>query len=353
MKPSDLMLDIGRPVSYYPKLSKKLGGATATLLFCQLFYWQDKADENLGVYKTSEDLETETGLTYREQVTARKALKDVGVLIETNKRLEHRIYYKIDLDAFNELMSGAPVDSSGGEFPNDVSAIREQQMRSSGSDVSAVREETKTQFDPTENTTEITTENLSLSASVNETLPAVQNALATGRVTPMNTSLRGAFMMSLFWEPGADFEKYARMLGLTNPTYTEAQLNEFRIYWEPTGRCFHHTQWIQKFVQRLKSESNRGLTNDQRNADVRAGSRPAANSGSAYQRGLAAMEQVSSACGNNDFWGNYAARLSGELGISPVRDPLANDANPIDDSRGSGRVFDGDCQNLSDSEGDA
>lgn len=158
MKPSDLMLDIGRPVSYYPKLSKKLGGATATLLFCQLFYWQDKADENLGVYKTSEDLETETGLTYREQVTARKALKEAGVLIETNKRLEHRIYYKIDLDAFNELMSGAPVDSSGGEFPNDVSAIREQQMRSSGSDVSAVREDTKTQFDPTENTTEITTE---------------------------------------------------------------------------------------------------------------------------------------------------------------------------------------------------
>lgn len=197
------------------------------------------------------------------------------------------------------------------------------------------------------------TKDLSLNASANETLPAVQNALVTGRVTPMSSSLPSAFMMSLFWEPGADFEKYARMLGLTNPTYTEAQLNEFRIYWEPTGRCFHHTQWIQKFVQRLKSESNRGLTNDQRNADVRAGFRPAANGGSAYQRGLAAMEQVSSACGNNDFWGNYAARLSGELGISPVRDPLANDANPIDDTRGSGRVFDGDCQNLSDSEGGA
>ena len=62
------------------------------------------------------------------------------------------------MDAFDELMSGEPVDSSGGEFPNDVSTNREQQMRSSGSDVSAVREETKTQFDPTENTTEITTE---------------------------------------------------------------------------------------------------------------------------------------------------------------------------------------------------
>ena len=64
MKPSDLMLDIGRPVSYYPKLSKQLGGATATLLCCQLVYWQDQADANPGGDKTSEELEPEHGMTY-------------------------------------------------------------------------------------------------------------------------------------------------------------------------------------------------------------------------------------------------------------------------------------------------
>ncbi|WP_205815939.1 hypothetical protein [Burkholderia sp. Ac-20345] len=107
MAATDYLLDLGHSVAYYPGLVKHLGSVNAVLFFSQIFYWQDKAASDLGVYKTVEEIEAETGMTYREQVTARKQLVERGVLIETNKRLEHRVYYRIDLDRLNEMMESA------------------------------------------------------------------------------------------------------------------------------------------------------------------------------------------------------------------------------------------------------
>ncbi|RQQ54284.1 hypothetical protein [Burkholderia stagnalis] len=107
MSASDYLLDLGHPVAYYPGLVKHLGSVNAVLFFSQIFYWQDKAASELGVYKTVEEIEAETGMTYREQATARKQLVERGVLVETNKRLEHRVYYRIDLDRLNEMLESA------------------------------------------------------------------------------------------------------------------------------------------------------------------------------------------------------------------------------------------------------
>ncbi|MGZ7175997.1 hypothetical protein ACXKTX_20470 [Burkholderia gladioli] len=107
MAATDYLLDLGHPVAYYPGLVKHLGSVNAVLFFSQIFYWQDKAASELGVYKTVEEIEEETGMTYREQVTARKQLVERGVLVETNKRLEHRVYYRIDLDRLNEMLESA------------------------------------------------------------------------------------------------------------------------------------------------------------------------------------------------------------------------------------------------------
>jgi len=107
MAATDYLLDLGHPVAYYPGLVKHLGSVNAVLFFSQIFYWQDKAASELGVYKTVEEIEAETGMTYREQATARKQLVERGVLVETNKRLEHRVYYRIDLDRLNEMLESA------------------------------------------------------------------------------------------------------------------------------------------------------------------------------------------------------------------------------------------------------
>lgn len=138
MRASDLLFSIGRPIAYYPSLTKPLGSVNACLFFCQIFYWQDKATSDLGVYKTAEEIEIETGMTYKEQATARKMLVEKGILIETHKRIEHKIFYRIDLDKLDFAISS---------FVNSRNADRE------------VRELTKREFDLyTETTTETTTE---------------------------------------------------------------------------------------------------------------------------------------------------------------------------------------------------
>lgn len=95
----------GRPNAYYPKMAKPLGGVNAAVLFSQLFYWQDKAISDLGVYKTRDELEEETGLSHNEQRTAIKKLQDKGVLIITEKRLDHKTFYKIDNKKVNEILA--------------------------------------------------------------------------------------------------------------------------------------------------------------------------------------------------------------------------------------------------------
>ena len=113
MKPSELLRIIGKPIAYYPQLAKPLGGVNASLLFGQFFYWKDKGSSELGVYRTADEIEVETGLSRDEQRTARRKLRERGVLIETEKRIEHRIYYKLDLGRFDEIIS----QSGSGDFP--------------------------------------------------------------------------------------------------------------------------------------------------------------------------------------------------------------------------------------------
>ncbi|MDC9766663.1 replication protein [Proteus mirabilis] len=161
MRASDLLLDFGRPVAYFPGLVKRLGSVNAVIFFSQIFYWQDKADSKLGVYKTSEEIESETGLSYREQLTARKHLVSRGILVETNKRLEHKIYYLIDCEKLDYVMSqpieNAPnAQSATGESHN--SDFAEQQNERPRQDKTDGGDETNPQFDPTEITTYITTD---------------------------------------------------------------------------------------------------------------------------------------------------------------------------------------------------
>ncbi len=51
MRPSDLLLDFGHPVAYYPGLVKYMGSPHAVIFFGKIFYWQDKAHAAEGVHK--------------------------------------------------------------------------------------------------------------------------------------------------------------------------------------------------------------------------------------------------------------------------------------------------------------
>ena len=116
MKLTDFLQDVGRPVAYYPKLRKITGSATATILLCQFIYWRGKEkDEDGWLYKTSDEIEKETGLSYKEQKTARKKLVEAGLMEEHYARLDHVLRFKLNLDAINEKWGKD--ESDNGEQP--------------------------------------------------------------------------------------------------------------------------------------------------------------------------------------------------------------------------------------------
>lgn len=103
MKLTDFLYGIGRPVAYYPNLKKITGSTTATILLCQFVYWRGKESDPDGwLYKTSIEIEEETGLTYDEQRTARKKLVENGLIEEHYARLDHQLRFRINLDVMNE-----------------------------------------------------------------------------------------------------------------------------------------------------------------------------------------------------------------------------------------------------------
>jgi len=103
MKLTDFLSDVGRPVAYYPELRKITGSTNATILLCQFIYWRGKESDNDGwLYKTADEIEKETGLSYGEQKTARRDLISAGLLDEHYARLDHQMKFKLNLDAINE-----------------------------------------------------------------------------------------------------------------------------------------------------------------------------------------------------------------------------------------------------------
>lgn len=108
MRLSQHIINIGRAVAYYPKLKRLTKSTTASILLCQLLYSSDKTADGW-TDKDSYEIEDETGLTYNEQVNARKKLKELGILEEKYYRLSHKMSFYINQEELNrqweELLS--------------------------------------------------------------------------------------------------------------------------------------------------------------------------------------------------------------------------------------------------------
>jgi len=128
MKPSDIMLDLGRPVAYYSGFAK-LWGPAAGVFFSQLFYWHGKAkDKDQWIYKTQEEIEDETGLSSDSQQTARNRLKAAGVLEEKYNRIEHKLYYRVMVNKLNDIFEGLSENPRLGNRTSSASLIGTTQI---------------------------------------------------------------------------------------------------------------------------------------------------------------------------------------------------------------------------------
>jgi hypothetical protein len=97
---------LGSPIAYYTAFARVLGGVEPGILTSQFFYWYGKGHNPDGwIYKTQSEIEEETGLTRRNQETARKKLRELGVLEERYSGMPAKLYYRLNLDTLFTLMN--------------------------------------------------------------------------------------------------------------------------------------------------------------------------------------------------------------------------------------------------------
>ena len=99
--------NLGRAVAYYPNLRKITGSVTASILLCQLLYWSDKTRDDGWIWKTTDELEEETGLSKSEQRTAKATLQELGFIEFEFKRLDHKTRYRINPSVLNKAWDEA------------------------------------------------------------------------------------------------------------------------------------------------------------------------------------------------------------------------------------------------------
>jgi hypothetical protein len=85
-----------RTVAYSPDLARAVGGATIGLFLSQLLFLSDKGANTDGwVYKSEQEMGRETGLTKREQQTARRKLLALGIIQIVRRGFKFTYHFRI------------------------------------------------------------------------------------------------------------------------------------------------------------------------------------------------------------------------------------------------------------------
>jgi hypothetical protein len=96
-----------RTVGYSPDLARIVGGATIGLFLSQLLFLSDKGHNPEGwVYKSEQEMGKETGLTKREQQTARRKLLSLGVITIMRGGWKNTYHFKVIWEKLYQVIAG-------------------------------------------------------------------------------------------------------------------------------------------------------------------------------------------------------------------------------------------------------
>jgi len=95
-------------VGYSPDLARIVGGATIGLFLSQLLFLSDKGVNPGGwVYKSEQEMGKETGLTKREQQTARRKLLALGVIAIMRGGWKNTYHFKVIWEKLYQVIAGS------------------------------------------------------------------------------------------------------------------------------------------------------------------------------------------------------------------------------------------------------
>jgi hypothetical protein len=100
---------LGRHITFHRRLVDLTDSVKAALLLSQTIYWTRHGrdiEANAGwFFKTSEQWEWETGLSVKEQFTARRVLRTQAILAEQCIGLPAKLHYRLCVDRLGELVA--------------------------------------------------------------------------------------------------------------------------------------------------------------------------------------------------------------------------------------------------------
>jgi hypothetical protein len=112
-----------RVVGYSPDLARAVGGATIGLFLNQLLFLSDKgANPDGWVYKSEAEMGKETGLTKREQQTARRKLLSLGVIAIMRGGWKNTYHFKVLWEKLYQVITGS-------QRPQNVSTQQSEQQQ--------------------------------------------------------------------------------------------------------------------------------------------------------------------------------------------------------------------------------
>jgi hypothetical protein len=114
-----------RTVGYSPDLARAIGGATIGLFLSQLLFLSDKgANPDGWVYKSEAEMGKETGLTKREQQTARRKLLALGIIVIMRGGWKNTYHFKVIWEKLYQVIAqfqrGQNVPTDRDERPQTV-----------------------------------------------------------------------------------------------------------------------------------------------------------------------------------------------------------------------------------------
>ena len=101
---------LGRQIAFHRRLVELTDSVKAALLLSQTIYWtrhgRDVVSSGGWFFKTTKQWETETGLTVKEQATAREVLRKLAILNERRIGTPARLHFRLAADPLAALISG-------------------------------------------------------------------------------------------------------------------------------------------------------------------------------------------------------------------------------------------------------
>jgi len=123
----NLLSIFDRPIAFHRPLVTITGSITAALMLSQAIYWSRRTTEDDGwFYKTMAEWEEETGMTRREQETARAKLRELGFIEEERRGMPAQLHYRVNEEAIlDALVEHGIMSADCTKAPNKTARIRQ------------------------------------------------------------------------------------------------------------------------------------------------------------------------------------------------------------------------------------